>query len=356
MTVTEHTPERPPPRDVASPEDYREGILPGLGGTVRAAWLVALLGVVALLLGRAVSPALLGVWVGVDRAVTAAQLVAATFTQLFAILAVGLTVGLLLAVSRSRWPIAIRAFAVGAVCLVTLAVGTAMFLRLPEVSGIAAGSSASVLAVLVGLYGMREPRARAACLIVVASGAAGVMRMVAIGIGYGADASGSRVLGQIASVVATVDLLIHAGAAAMALGWIAWQRRRPAFLLIGVVLLVAAAGIVVVGVLGAAPDAAGWSVLTNRAIGQLITAPAPLAPPIVHGYVRVLTFALAVAVLAKRWPVPMLTAAVSLALTAQAAPEAPLGSMALTLAALLVSAAVDLRLRAPAAGTRGQSS
>ena len=318
-----------------------DSIMPGFHSTASAAWFVALLGAMALLLGRAVSPALIGVWLGVDRVVTTAQFVAATATQLFAILAVGLAVGLLVAVSRSRWPIAVRAFSVGAVCLVTMAVGSAMFLRLPEVSGVAAGACAGLLAMLVGRYGARAPAARAASLVIAALGFACLVRVVTIGIAYGAETGGSVVLDQIAGVLATVELAAQLAAAGVALWWVAWSRRRPLQLLVGFGLLVVAALSVLAGVLGAAPDAAGWSVLVNRAIGQLITAPAPLVPPVVHGFVKVLCWVLALAVLFKPWRVPMLTAAASLALTAQAAPEAPLGAMALAVAALLLSAAAE---------------
>jgi hypothetical protein len=348
MADGEHMGERSEPRDGGSPPSEDEPVvasvgstMPGFRSTASAAWFVALLGALALLLGRAVSPALIGVWLGVDRAVTTAQFVAATATQLFAILAVGLAVGLLVAVSRSRWPIAVRAFSVGAVCLVTMAVGSAMFLRLPEVSGVVAGACAGLLAMWVGRYGARAPAARAASLVVGALGLACVVRVVTIGIAYGAESSGSVVLEQLSAVLATVELAAQLAAVGVALWWLAWSRRRPVQLLVGFVLLVAAALAVLAGVLGAAPEAAGWPVLVNRAIGQLISAPAPLVPPVVHGFVKVLCWVLALAVLLKSWRVPMLTAAASLALTAQAAPEAPLGAMALAVAALLLSAGAE---------------
>lgn len=318
-----------------------DSAIPGWRTTARAAWFVALLGALALLLGRAISPALLGVWVGVDGIVTAVQYVAATATQLFALLTLGLTVGLVLAVSRSRWPLAFRFYAVGAVCLVTLAVGSAIFLRLPELSGVAAGTAAALLALWVGWLGGRVAEARAASLIVALLGVAVAVRMGAIGLVLAAESAGSTVLEQTAGIVVTVELAVQLVAVIVAAGWLG-SRTGLAMQLLARMGLVVAAGVVVwVGVRGAASDASEWAVLTNRAIGQVITVPAPLVPPVVHGFVKVLCWVVAIAILVKRWHLPAMTAAVSLAFTAQAAPEAPLLAMSLTVAALLVSAGAE---------------
>lgn len=307
-------------------------------GYLRASWAVALLGAVAALLGRAVAPAVVGVWVGVDRIVTLVQFGAALAAQLFAILAIGLTMGLIIAVSRSLWPVGYRAFAVGAVGLVTMAVASAMFIALPEISGVVAGAVAAMLALLVARYGAAARDTRAVSLVLAGVGVGALLRVLAIGFAHLAREYGSVVYEQVAAVVATFGLVAHAVVLVIAFGWIAW-RRGTLWSWCGSVALVALA--VAAGWLaavGVQPDASGAAVLARRALTQLVHAPAPLwVPPAALAFLQVLTWLMALAVLARRQGALMVPSAICLALIAAGAPEAPLCALALALAALLVS-------------------
>jgi hypothetical protein len=316
-------------------------LLPGFD---LAAWAGALLGLVGALAGRAIAPSLAGVWMGTDRLIPAAELGAATLTQLFAIVAVALLMGLLLAISRSSWPGAYRAFAVFVCGPVAVAVSSAMFIPLPDLSGLVAGTGAAAFAVLAGVYGLKPGRPRLPAVVVGAVGLGGLGRMAAIGLLQ----AGEPGLGQRFRPFVTAGTMLSFGldvvVVLVSVLWLVsgWPGVRRGFVGAGVAatgLALAALGIVALAVIGAGPEASGAAVLANRALGQLMTQPGPAVPNWLRGLVEVQCVVLAAAALC--WPRTsrLLRAGLVLALVGRGAPEAPLCALAMVLAALLVSLA-----------------
>jgi hypothetical protein len=315
------------------------GLPPGFEA---AAWAGALLGVLAALCGRAVAPALAGVWVGTDRLIATAELGAAALGQLFAIVAVALLMGLLVAVSRSSWPIGYRAFAVGVSGPVAMAVTSAMFIALPDLSGLVAGAAAAALAVLVGAYGLRRGRPRTLGLLLAGVGLGGLARMAAIG--WLQLAEPGRHARWLVPAGALTSFVLDVGVVLLAVLWLVgcWPGMRRSAVGAGVAaagLGAAAIGILALAVLGARPDASGAMVLANRALGQLMTNPGPPVANWLRGLVEVQAVVLAGAALF--WPRTgrLLSAALVLALVGRGSLEAPLCALATVLAALLVSVA-----------------
>ena len=306
-------------------------------GYAKMAWAAALLGVIAALLGRAVAPALAGVWVGTDRLIPMVDLGAAIGTQLFAIVAMTIMMSAIIALSRTTWPMLYRGGAVGVSGLVAMAVASSIFIKLPEVSRLAAGTGAGVLAVVAGIYGLRVARARLAAIALAAVGLGGLARMLSMAVlhFYGADVP--RQVRLAVTVGATASLLLEAVALVVALGWLAGVRLGVRQLVNGSLLLLIAAAIVYIGVRGALPEASGTSVLVNRSLGLLMAEPDPWVPNVLHGYVEALGWVLALAALGGPGFTRLVSATMAFALLGRGTLEAPLCSLAVVLAALLLA-------------------
>jgi hypothetical protein len=306
-------------------------------GYAKLAWAAALLGVVAALVGRALAPALAGVWVGTDHLIPKVDLGAAIGAQLFAIVTMTLLMSAIVALSRTSWPMLYRGSAVGVAGLVAMAVASSIFIMLPEVSRLAAGTGAGALAVIAGLYGLRVPRARWAAIALAAVGLAGLTRMVSMAALHFSGADIPRSVRIAATVGATASFVLEAFALLIALGWLAGVRFGPRQLANGLLLLVMAAAIVTIGVRGALPDASGTSVLINRALGLLMLQPDPWVPNVLRGYVEALGWVLAAAALGGPGGTRLVPAIMAFTLLGRGTLETPLCSAAVVLAALLLA-------------------
>jgi len=326
-------------RDAAPSAQAATGLgLLGLpAGYAQMAWAVALLGVVAALVGRAVAPALAGVWVGTDRLIPMVDLGAAIVAQLFAIVAMTLLMSAIIALSRTTWPMLYRGGAVGVSGLVAMAVASSIFLNLPEVSRLAAGTGAGVLALVAGVYGLRVPRARLAAIALMAVGLGGLARMLGMAALHFSSAEVPRQVRLAVTAGATASLALEAVALVVALGWLAGARLGARQLVNALLLLMIAAAIVYVGVRGARPEASGTSVLINRCLGLLMAEPEPWVPNVLHGYVEALGWVLALATLAGPGVTRLIAAVLAFALLGRGTLEAPLCSLAVVLASLLLA-------------------
>ncbi len=321
------------------------GVAGGAGPKAgRCGWLAAVagLGLAAGLLARGLSPALVGVWVGADGVISGVQLAAANLTQLFAIAALALVVGQVLATSAAALPPSFRVLSVGVVGLVAMAVVSGMFLDLPPASTVISGLSAALIALAAVRRGLRLAHCRMASLVLGAVAIAGLLRLCAVGAGYLIESHELAALAPVPGLVATVALLGELGAILLALGWLGRSPRRPELLVVAAVLVGAAAAIAYLSSRGGETGADNVVVLLHRVLEHLRTAPIPLVPAVVVHAVEALGWLVAAAVLLKRWSPPALPAAVALALLARGTLEAPLGAVALLLAALAVALATTL--------------
>jgi hypothetical protein len=318
---------------------------------------MALFGVLAALISRGVAPALPGVWVGVDHVIMGFKLGGALVSQLFAVASAAVIIGLVLGTVKSAQPAYLRAFAAGTGVLCILAVMIASAVRLPHASRLVLAASTGALALMGAIISARFYTSRAPALVIGAVAVAGLVRVGTILVAGGASAGA---LVTVARVTATVSWLLEVLAVGVAVVWLATQPRlhrgnlkRPGtlrWLLIGLVV-VATLGLVVVLVMGSAPDASGSPLLLARAIEQLLPNPRPYSPPWIREAVELFRWLLVAAVLAVSPRGRMMTASVALALVATGSLEVPLCAASLVIAVLALGLHPGPDLRMEMAGT-----
>ena len=301
-----------------------------------------ILGILSALIDRALAPAMSGVWTGAGTAISFVESTAHIASQLFAILGVALAVGAVVAVSRAPLHAAFRVFSVGVVGLVSMAVASAIFIRLPEASTAIAALGASLLGLIAALRRNRFPVSRAASLILGAAACAGLFHVATVGLGHayleGVDRWQGVSLASTVVVLKSISVFFQGIAVALAVGWAAWRSQLWLSITLLVGLLTVAGLLVYVAAGGAALEAGGLTVLLNRAFDRLLTEPAPyIIPAVGRAFVEVLAWLVAATVLLKRWPLRFLPACVALIMVARGALDAPLCALSLVIAALWIA-------------------
>ena len=266
-------------------------------------WIMALIGVIAALVSRGVAPALPGVWVGVDHAITGLKLGAALLSQFFAVASAAVIIGLVLGTIRSSQPAYLRAFAAGTGVLCILAVMIASAVRLPHASRLVLAVATGALAVMGGVSAARFFTSRAPAIVVGAVAVSGLIRVLTILL---AGQARSDALVVVARVTATLSWLLGAASIVVAIVWLLTQPRvvagelsrprRPRWWLLAV-LLVAAAAVGAAVVVGSAPDAKGAPLLLARSVERLLSNPSPYAFPWAREAVEIVRWLVVVAVM-----------------------------------------------------------
>ncbi|MBI5532585.1 MAG: hypothetical protein HY898_07710 [Deltaproteobacteria bacterium] len=290
---------------------------------------VAALGLVALVLGRVVAPALKGSFNGIDKFIWYADKLAGVTSQGLAFAVTALAIGALLVVARdNRVSLFVRALLVPQTVLVLFLGIWATRKALPNPGAILVGLMASVAAIIGAIQGMLQPRTRAVAVVLAVTGLAGLLHV----------ASGTVMLRPgtmpvIAAALSSLAVLVHGIALLVALVWLATRRRTiipPATmgaLAVSVLLTWAAAR-------GAqTPSANGWAFVW-RALETLLPSPASGLPVAMGMFLAVLSPSLAVAALATRRQIPSVIGALTLTLLAGVLVDAPVQAMILTLASL----------------------
>lgn len=321
---------------------------------LRALRLLAVLGLLALLVGRALGPALPGVAVGLEGTIAGLRFAGDVLSQCYAVaLSVG-TLGLMLAHSRTGGPLWERAAWLalgGAVLFVGL---RASALRLTPDAALVLGCAAALSALLAGGAALRQLPMRRYAWPFLLLGVGALVRLVALALGVWAlelpfdVASHARTLATVALALEVLGLLTALAAAAPSRGRLV----RPEALVALALALFATRG----AILGADPDAGPAAVLLHRAVVFLGASPATWASPALSTFATLLTPVTAVTVLVIGGRSP-LTGALVLALLTRTTPEIPLcGSGLFVASAALSLAARDGRALWESLGVGGAGS
>jgi hypothetical protein len=319
----------------------------------------AMIALFAVLLGRAIGPAVVGIGVGMNGLIASVDYAGKIASQLFAMLAIVFAISEILAVSRSRLPAMVRLGApgLGGVVILVSLLAAPRREMLPALMVGLMVLCASALALLSAGSALRAPFARAAAIVVGLVGLAGVVRLLAVGLAYQAVEPGWSRLALGAKSVATVGLLLELGAAFIATAWIAARARKltsPATLVVlGLALLFTRQAL-----RADLDDASIFSLFLRRAAERLVTRPEPFLPPGLSIFLAFLAPLVAGATLLLRSapppreegsgqparpsvaPVPpAVRAALALALLVRGAPEMPVSGLLLVIAALSVALA-----------------
>ncbi|WP_437281808.1 hypothetical protein WME90_15020 [Sorangium sp. So ce375] len=360
-------PEGPPPSaapDAAAPPGRDEGGdpppaerrssaagRPPLAGLPVLAFIrpLAVLALLAMILGRMLAPAMVGLAVGIERAVHLVELAGAGASQLFAIGAIVIAMALISAVVRSRVPYALRIAAIVAGSFVILVVLHATVQRVPDLSAALIGVSAAILALGSAWEALRVPFVRPVAAALGLVGASALVRLTGVLLAVWANDRGSKALAGATSSVATAAFALDAlavFAAAVALGASRDARPRdgepPRPRLVSPLSLVALASALFAtraALAGAADDASMVEALFRRALDRLLTRPAPVVPLSMQLFVAALSVVVVALALVAPPRLPALGGALALLLVARSAPEVPLGALSLVIAALCVALA-----------------
>lgn len=317
---------------------------------------LAVLTLIAMLLGRMLAPATVGLAVGIERISRAVELAGAAASQLLAISAVVVAMALISDVVRSRNHIALRLAAIVGGSFVILVVLHATARRVPELSAGLLGVTAAVLALLGAWQALRVSFTRLAGVALGLAGASSLVRLLGVLLAMWANDRSSKPLASTTSAVATAAFALDALAVFVSLAALGAGRAHrkgsggePRELpRLASPLTVAALALAFLAtraaLAGAADDAATIDTLARRALERLLTRPAPMVPHAVQLFVAALSVAVAALVLAAPPRLPAVGGALALLLIARSAPEVPLNALALVVAALcLVLAAGDER-------------
>ncbi|WP_437650090.1 hypothetical protein [Sorangium sp. So ce362] len=310
---------------------------------------LAVLALLAMLLGRMLAPAMVGLAVGIERAAHAVELAGAGASQLFAIGAIVIAMALIGAVVRSRVPYALRIAAIVAGSFVILVVLHATARRVPDLSAALIGVSAAILALGSAWEALRVPFMRPVAAALGLVGASALVRLTGVLLAVVANDRGSKALASATSSVATAAFALDALAvlvATVALGARREARPRdaeqPRPRLVSPLSLAALASSLLVtraALAGAADDASMLEALIRRALDRLLTRPAPVVPLSMQLFAAALSVVVVALALIAPPRLPVLGGALALLLVARSAPEVPLNALSLVIAALCVALA-----------------
>lgn len=341
-----------------------DGLATPHGQAPTVLWIMALIGVVAALVSRGVAPALPGVWVGVDHAITGLKLAAALVSQFFAVAAAAVIIGLVLGTVRSSLPAYLRAFAAGTGVLCILAVMIASAVRLPHASRLVLAVATGALALMGGASAARFFTSRAPAIVIGCVGLSGLIRVLTM---FLAGQARTDVLVVVARVTATLSWMLEVASIAVAIVWLLTQPRlvsgglkrlsRPRWWLLAI-LVAGSAAVGAAVVVGSTPDAKGAPLLVARSVEHLLANPSPYAFPGAREGVEVVRWLVVVALMVVNPRGRMMASSVALALVATGVLEVPLCAAALVIAVLSLGLhpGPDLRLeRTPSSATGAMS-
>ena len=290
---------------------------------------VAVLGVVALVLGRVIAPALKGAFVGIDAFIRYSDLAAGILSQGLAFAVTALCIGALLVIARDRQvSMVVRAMLLPQTALVLLLGIWATRKPLPNLGLVLIGLMASISALFGALPGFRHTRTRALAVVLPGTGLASLVHVA----GALSALRGSS-LAAMSSGFSSLAMVLHALAMLVALVWLA-SRRRTIIAPATMTVLIVSVALTWAASKGSQPGAsAGWAFIW-RALDNLLPRPLPTLPASMAIFLSLLSPGLAVAALATRRQIPSVIGALALTLLAGILADAPVQAMILTLAAL----------------------
>jgi hypothetical protein len=296
---------------------------------------VAFLGVLAVVFGRSLAPALRGARAGLDNVIGYTDLWGGVASYLFAFIGLSAVIVELMLTFREKHFSAVYRVAATVLGITVVAVVVPAFREpLPERASIAAGLASALVAIFASYEAMSVPRTRALGVLLVTAGTAALLHLAATVLAWHAGEHALYRAATLARVLATGSVLFDTIALLTGFAWLTtrtspgtvWGARIALF--IGCVLAWGAAR----G--GALTGSPLWQIVTYRAVERLLKPPPPYVW-VPYRYVLETCAPLLglVAVFAGR-QIPAVLGALALALIARPTTDVPLSALALTLAAL----------------------
>ena len=297
---------------------------------------VAMAGVAAVLLGRAIAPALRGARDGMDRVIPYADLLGSTVTYLFAFaatVAAVVQIGRTLA-DRKSGPV-YRSLSVTLCAAVLVLAAPAFRQTLSERSSIVLGALSGLLALVAAREALPIGRTRAAGLVLGLTGLAALLHVTATTLAWQAGERALYRLAISARALATAGVVLDALAVLAALTWIstrdgklnAWTTR----------ICVVLAMVVVWGAArGARESAPLWQVVARRALDRLLAPPTPYVWLPLRHLIEASAPLLALVAVSTRRQIPSVMGSMALVLVARPTTDVPLSALAIAVAALSI--------------------
>jgi hypothetical protein len=306
-------------------------------GAVRTA---ATIGIVAIVVGRALAPALRGATAGLDRAIAYADFSGAFATYLFAIVgaAVALRHVALLVTEARLGPILRNVAAVLALIAIALVL-PAMLSGLPPAGSLVLSATSIALATVAARCALPVPRTRALGVMLTATAAAALLHVSGAWLAGWAGVRALVRAADLARGLGTASLLFDVVAMLTALSWLA--TRRGAKMTFATRIAIVGAFIVAWGAAkGGSEQAATWQIVAHRALERLLVLPTPLRIALPFRYfVEAFAPMLAVVAVCQRREMPGIAGGFALLLLARTTPDIPLCGLGLAIAALAATLA-----------------
>ena len=298
---------------------------------------MAVLALFAMLLAQSVAPALKGTGLGLGKVIDAIDLVASVSSHMLALATSALCIGLLLIVGRdSRVSLVSRVMLVAQTTIVLVLAVPASRFRLSPFACFFLGIVACSAALSGSIEGLKEPRSRAAGLVLLLMGFAAASRVVSAALIVIPSLEQAERFTPLSTLLATVSVAIHGLAILVALAWFASRNRRTVSM--GTLFALAASMLLAWAFLRAdQPNPSTWIVFLGRMVDQLTPLPTSLLPKIAEGLVGALGPVVAIVALTTRKQMATVIGAIALTLTAGTVADVPGRALILVLAALAVT-------------------
>jgi hypothetical protein len=298
---------------------------------------LAILALLASLIGRGLAPALPGSKAGIAIWIMLGDRIAALLSQLLLVGGSMVLIRLLLVMLRDQRLSAVYRLLIvpAGAAVVALVVSSAAQSLEAEVSLGLAVCSASIAAAAAPLA-LRSPATRAVGLVLALAAVAALLHVLARLVAFRASDQALASLFMVARGISTAAFIFDAASLAAAGAWLAAPHWRRGAIAGGA--LIAVSAVLTWGALhGSRFDAPHWQVLAGRALGEMVRHPTPLVAPALRYLAEVCALIIAgIAALAPK-RVPVITAALSLTLLARGSTDVPLLALVMTLAALLAA-------------------
>jgi hypothetical protein len=297
---------------------------------------VAIAGVAAVLLGRALAPALRGVREGMDRIIPYTDLAGSTATYVFAFTAIAaMIVQLGRTLQERRCGRLHRSVSLALGAGVLLLAAPSLRHALSERESIVLGATSGLLALIAAREALPVGRTRAVGLVLGMTGLAAVLHVAATSLAWYAGERALYRLALSARGLATAGVVFDTIAVLGALTWVSTRDRRlntwtsRTCLLVAVFVVWAAAR----GVREAAPF---WQLVAHRALDRLLSVPTPYVWLPLRLLLEATAPLLALVAIATRHQIPSVMGSMALILVARPTTDVPLSALAIALAALSI--------------------
>jgi hypothetical protein len=296
---------------------------------------VALLGLIAAMVGRSIAPALRGAREGLDQVIWYADLSGGLASYLFAFIGLSaLIVELMMTFRERRLRVVYRVAALVLGVAVISLVAPAFREPLTERASIVAALASGLVAIFASFEAISVPRTRALGVLLATAGLAALLHLGATMLAWYAGEHALYRVATISRVLATGSVLFDTIALLTAFAWLT-TRTHPATVW-GARIALFAACVLAAGAARVGPQEGGplWQVVTYRAVERLLSVPPPYVWVPYRYALETCAPLLALVAVLSRGQIPAVVGALALALIARPTTDVPLSALALTLAAL----------------------